>query len=158
MATLLFVCWGNICRSPMAERVARRRADELGLDVRIESFGVSNEEEGNPIDRRAARVLEQHGYDASGHRARKIGARDIASADLVVAAEPMHVARLQRIAPGATNLALLNDFNPDKPEGESLVDPWYGTEDGFQETLADIEAAVDGVLAAVTRGRAHAGR
>lgn len=134
----------------MAERVARRRALDGELDIRIESFGVSNEEEGNPIDRRAARALERAGYDPSGHRARKIGARDIKSADLVVAAEPLHVSRLQRIAPGATNLAILNDFNPDKPKGEPLADPWYGTEEGFEATLADIEAAVDSILRAVT--------
>lgn len=149
MTTVLFVCWGNICRSPMAERVARRRAEEQGLDIRIESFGVSSEEVGNPIDRRAARVLERAGYDASGHTARKIGASHIKAADLVIAAEQLHVDRLLRIAPGATNIALINDFNPDKPTGEALVDPWYGSEEGFEVTLADIEAAVDGVLRAV---------
>jgi protein-tyrosine phosphatase len=151
MTTVLFVCWGNICRSPMAERVARRRAEEQGLDVRIESFGVSSEEVGNPIDRRAARVLERAGYDASGHTARKIGASHIKAADLVIAAEQLHVDRLLRIAPGATNIALINDFNPDKPTGEALVDPWYGPEEEFEATLADIEAAVDGVLQAVAR-------
>lgn len=150
MSTILFVCWGNICRSPMAERVARRRADELGLDVQIASFGVSSEELGNPIDPRAARTLERAGYDASGHQARKIGAADIKAAHLVVAAEPLHIARLERISPCAGNIVLLNDFNPDKPKGESLRDPWYGTDEGFEETLADIEAAVDGVLRAVT--------
>ncbi len=69
----------------------------------------------------------------------------------MVAVEPLQVDRLLRIAPGATNIALINDFNPDKPKGEPLTDPWYGTEEGFEETLADIEAAVDGVLEAVTR-------
>ncbi len=133
----------------MAERVARRRAEERGVDLAIESFGVSDEETGNPIDPRAARTLEDAGYDASGHRARKIGAADIKRADLVVAAEPMHVSRLRRIAPGAHNIALLNDFNPAKPAAEPLIDPWYGSADGFKETLTDIEAAVDGVLDAV---------
>ena len=151
MTTVLFVCWGNICRSPMAERVARRRAEEQGLDIRIESFGVSSEEVGNPIDPRAARTLQRAGYDASGHTARKIGAAQIKAADLVIAAEQLHVDRLLRIAPGATNIALINDFNPDKPTGEALIDPWYGTEEGFERTLADIEAAVDGVLLAVSR-------
>ena len=67
MAKLVFVCWGNICRSPMAERVARRMADERGLDLQIESFGLSSEEAGNGIDRRAVRVLDAHGYDSSNH-------------------------------------------------------------------------------------------
>ncbi|HMR48731.1 MAG TPA: low molecular weight protein-tyrosine-phosphatase [Arachnia sp.] len=146
MNTLVFVCHGNICRSPMAERVARRRAAERGLELEIVSFGVSNEEEGNPIDRRAARVLSAAGYDASTHRARRITRDDIEAADLVVAAEPHHVARLRRLAPDAENLALLNDFNPALPKGTPLDDPWYGPEAGFLDTLADIEAAMDAIL------------
>ena len=84
MAKLVFVCWGNICRSPMAERVARRMADDMGLDLQIESFGLSQEEVGNGIDRRAVRVLTEHGYDAGNHRARRISAEDLDGA-LVVA-------------------------------------------------------------------------
>ncbi len=154
MAKLVFVCWGNICRSPMAERVARRESEERGLDVDVESFGISSEESGNPIDRRAMRTLTAHGYDASGHRARRVSAADLSSADLVVAVEPFQVDRLKAMAPDA-NVALLNDFNPAKPKGESLVDPWYGDQAGFEETLEDVEAAVPGILDAVTeRGSA----
>ena len=69
MSGLLFICHGNICRSPMGERVARSLASERGLDVEITSAGVSDEEHGNPIDRRAAKVLTAAGHDASGHRA-----------------------------------------------------------------------------------------
>ena len=57
MRKLLFVCWGNICRSPMGERVARRVIEEQGLEVEVSSVGISSEETGNPIDRRAAKVL-----------------------------------------------------------------------------------------------------
>ena len=133
----------------MAERIARRMIDEQGLDIEVESFGVSEEEAGNPIDRRAARTLIKAGYDPDGHRARKIGAAHIKSADLVVAAEPLHVDRLQRIAPGASNIVLLNDFNPAMDPGTPLIDPWYGDDAGFQETLDDLEAAMEGILRAV---------
>ena len=95
MAKLVFVCWGNICRSPLAERVARRESEERGLDVDVESFGISSEESGNPIDRRAMRTLTAHGYDASGHRARRVSAADLSSADIVVAVEPFQVDRLK---------------------------------------------------------------
>lgn len=149
MAKLVFVCWGNICRSPMAERVARREADELGLDLDVESFGISSEESGSPIDRRAAVTLRAHGYDAAGHRARKVTADDLTEADLVIAVEPFQVDRLLALAPGAT-VALLNDFNPAKPKGEPLDDPWYGDQAGFEETLEDIEAAMPGILEAVS--------
>lgn len=148
MTRLIFVCWGNICRSPMAERVARRMADERGLDLEIESYGISSEESGHGIDRRAVRVLTEHGYDAANHRARRITAEDMADA-FVVAVEPYHVERLRKLLPIA-NVHLLNDFNPDKPKGQELIDPWYGDDDGFYATLADVEAAMPGILDAVT--------
>lgn len=144
MKRLAFVCWGNICRSPMAERVARKMA--RGTDV--ESFGISTEELGNPIDRRAARTLTAAGYDASGHRARQITREDLLANDLVVAVEPFQLDRLRRMAPEA-NVVLLNDFDPAKPKGTPLDDPWYGDEAGFADTLADIEAAMPGILAAL---------
>ena len=148
MSKLVFVCWGNICRSPMAERVARREVQERGLDVAVESFGISSEESGSPIDRRAVKTLRSHGYDADGHGARKVNAADLLDADLVVAVEPFQVDRLLAMAPGA-NIALLNDFDPSKPKGEALIDPWYGDQAGFEDTLADIEAAMPAILDAV---------
>ncbi len=70
MTAVVFVCWGNICRSPMAERVARGRAAEEGLTgVTFSSSGVSDEEHGGPIDARAQRVLARAGYSTGGHRA-----------------------------------------------------------------------------------------
>ena len=148
MAKVVFVCWGNICRSPMAERVARAMAAELGIDVETDSVGISSEEAGNPIDRRAAAVLRQSGYDPTGHRARRVTLADLAGTDLVVAAENFHISRLELLYPGG-NYALLNDFNPAMPKGQDLQDPWCGPASGFDDTLADIEAAMPGILAAV---------
>lgn len=146
MAKLVFVCHGNICRSPMAERVARRMVDEAGFDVEVESFALSSEEIGNPIDPRAVTVLEKAGYEATGHAARRIAREEIEEAHLVVAAEPHQVEHLLRIAPGADNVVLLNDFNPALPVGTPLQDPWYGDDAGFNDTLADIEAAMPAIL------------
>ncbi len=148
MAKVVFVCWGNICRSPMAERVARTMAAELEIDVETDSVGISSEESGNPIDHRAAAVLRQSGYDPTGHRARRVTLADLAGMDLVVAAENFHISRLELLYPGG-NYALLNDFNPAMPKGQDLQDPWYGPASGFDDTLADIEAAMPGILAAV---------
>lgn len=145
MRHLVFVCWGNICRSPMAERVARRAIAETGAGVTVESFGISDEESGNPIDRRAVKILSGAGYDAGGHRARRVARADLESADLVVAVEPFQVDRLKRLAPDA-NIRLLNDFNPAMEPGTPLVDPWYGDLAGFETTLADIEAAMPAIL------------
>jgi protein-tyrosine phosphatase len=149
---VVFVCWGNICRSPIAERVAERAAADAGLtDVEFTSAATSREEIGAPIDPRAQRVLTEHGYRAGGHSAHQITADEIADADLVVAAEPLHVDRMLRIAPGADNLSLLSDYDPAAEPGAGLPDPWYGGQEGFEETLAAVEAAMPGVLDEVRR-------
>ncbi len=146
MASLVFVCWGNICRSPIGERVAQGMAEERGLDLQVSSFGLSGENEGLGIDERALGVLEERGYHAQDHSARQIKQADIEAADLVVAVEPYQVDKLRRMAPGADNVRLLNDFNPDLGPGTPLIDPWYGDDDGFQDTIADIEAAMPAIL------------
>ncbi len=147
MVEVIFVCWGNICRSPMAERVARGWAERAGLDgVRFTSAGTSTEELGEPIDARARRVLARAGYSSGGHRAHQITAAEIRDADLVVAMEGLHLSRMRRLVPDADNLALLTDFDPDAEPGSGVPDPWYGSADGFNGTLASIEAAMPGVL------------
>ena len=151
---VVFVCWGNICRSPIAERVAERTAAEAGLtDVVFTSAATSREEIGAPIDPRAQRVLTDHGYRSGDHSAHQITADEIEGADLVIAAEPLHVDRMLRIAPSADNLSLLSDYDPAAPEGSGLPDPWYGGPEGFEETLAAVEAAMPGVLDEVRRLR-----
>ncbi|MDO5534879.1 MAG: low molecular weight protein-tyrosine-phosphatase [Propionibacteriaceae bacterium] len=147
---VIFVCLGNICRSPMAERVARARAEAEGLEgVRFTSAGVSSEESGNPIDPRARTVLAAHGYSTQGHRAHQITASDLASADLVIGLEPFHLERMRRLAPDADHLHLLTEFDPEAEPGSGIDDPWYGGPEGFEGTLSAIEAAMPGVLARV---------
>ena len=87
-------------------------------------------------------------YSTGGHRARRVTADDLASADLVVVAERFHIGRLEQLCPDA-NYALINDFNPAMPKGQDLDDPWYGPASGFRSTLADIEAAMPGILDAL---------
>jgi protein-tyrosine phosphatase len=140
------VCTGNICRSPMMERVAAAKAEEAGLDVEVTSGGTSDEESGNPIDHRARRVLERHSYDASNHRASKVTPRDLAEADLVIAAEEHHRRSLLRIAPDA-DVRLLSEFDPDLPAGTGLPDPWYGDASDFDECMVSVEAAMPGLIA-----------
>ncbi len=146
MASLVFVCWGNICRSPIGERVAQRMASERGLDLEVSSFGLSAENDGSPIDERAVTVLQHGGYDAEDHSARQIRREDIEAADLVVAVEPYQVDRLREMAPGIDNVRLLNDFNPEMDVDTPLIDPWYGDDAGFGDALADVEAAMPAIL------------
>ena len=146
--TVVFVCWGNICRSPIAERVAQTWAEREGLNARITSAGTTTEELGNPIDRRAAAVLQRAGYRGAGHRAHQITGAEIRAADLVIAMEELHRAQMLRLAPGA-DIALLTDFDPDATPGAGIPDPWYGPPSGFDATLASVEAAMPGVMDAI---------
>jgi protein-tyrosine phosphatase len=143
---VLMVCTGNICRSPMMERVAAAYAAREGIDVKITSGGTSSEESSNPIDHRARRVLERAGYDASNHRAHQVSAKEVSEADLVIAAEDHHRQRLLRLAPQA-DVRLLSAFDPDLPAGTGLPDPWYGPPEEFDETLTAVEAAMPGLMA-----------
>lgn len=145
-SSVIFVCWGNICRSPMAEFVARKVFANEGLDARITSAGVSDEEHGGPMDSRARSVLKSHGYPCSGHNAHQIDGSEIMSADLVIAAEPRHIQMMKRMAPDADNLRLIRDYDPNCTPGTSLPDPWYGSADGFEDTLDAIEAAMPGIV------------
>jgi protein-tyrosine phosphatase len=144
---VVFVCWGNICRSPMAERVAQRKAEDAGLrGVEFTSAATSSEELGEPMDRRAAAVLRDRGYRADGHVAHQVDAAEIEGADLVIAMEDLHIERLRAMAPGAGNLSLLTDHDPAASPGSGVPDPWYGSPAGFYDTLSAVEAAMPGIL------------
>lgn len=149
MVRVVFVCWGNICRSPIAERVAIRHAAEAGLsEVEFTSAATSTEELGRPIDPRAVRTLAAAGYRTDGHRAHQLTAAEAKQADLVIAMEDLHLDRIRRIfgAQDPPNLHLLSEFDPDAEPGSGVPDPWYGDDAGFDETLAMIESAIPGVL------------
>ncbi|GGI10477.1 phosphotyrosine protein phosphatase [Isoptericola cucumis] len=166
---VMTVCTGNICRSPMAEVVLRDRLEAAGLGDRVvvDSTGVSDEEHGNPVDPRARRVLAAHGYPTGeGHRARQVTPEDLADHDLVLPMTAQHARRLRRLVtgagdggrPGATaEIRMYRSFDPAAPVVERDVDehlldvddPWYGDQDGFETTLAEVEAAADGVVAHV---------
>lgn len=156
---VMTVCTGNICRSPMAEVVLRERLAAAGLadQVVVDSAGVSDEEHGNPVDRRARRVLVEHGYPAGdGHRAHRVTAAELASRDLVLAMTAGHARALRRLDPDA-HVVLYRRFDPAAPRVDDLRDehrldiddPWYGGPAEFEECLAQIEAGADGVVAAI---------
>jgi protein-tyrosine phosphatase len=144
---VVFVCLGNICRSPMAERVAERAAADAGITgVEFSSAGTISEEYDDPMDRRAAAVLEKHGYRHADHQARRITAAELESADLVVAMEDSHVRSVLELATDPSKVSLLTDFDPDAEPGSGVPDPWFGSDAGFSDTLTAIEAAMPGLL------------
>lgn len=147
LRSVVFVCWGNICRSPMAERVAEKLAADRGLDDLVfTSAATSREEIGAPIDRRAVSVLQRHGYRTGGHAAHQITRSEIENAELVLAMEDIHLRKMLAIAPGVDNLRLLTDFDPAAVPGSGIDDPWYGPGSGFERTLASVEGAIPGLL------------
>ena len=93
-------------------------------------------------------MLRRAGFDTDGHRAHQITADEIATADYVIAMEQVHVDRMEALTGHVNdNVHLLTDFNPDAVPGTGIDDPWYGGERGFETTLAEIQAALPGLIA-----------
>mgnify|MGYP001625165976 FL=1 len=134
---ILFVCHGNICRSPMAEFILREKAKELGLEdtVVAASAATSQEELGNPVDPRAAAILHAHGIDCAEKRARQMCKCDYDAYDYLIGMDRMNVANMRRIAGGdpCGKMCRLLDFaaNP-----RDIADPWYTGD--FNAAFADI--------------------
>lgn len=151
---ILFVCTGNICRSPTAEAVLLHRAQARGIEVVADSAGTSAEEAGNPPDRRARAAARARGYTLPDRRARPVRAADFTGFDRVLAMTTAHLRTLERRAPpdGLARLQLFMDFvRADGPR--DVPDPWYGDDAGFEQVLDLIEAGVDGLILDLERGR-----
>lgn len=140
--SVLFVCLGNICRSPLAEAAFRQEAQRLGLDVEVDSAGTGGWHAGEPPDRRAIAVARKHGVDVSGYRARKVTAADFRRFDHIVALDFENLDDLQRLRPAdaTAELSLLLDHVPGR-EGEAVSDPWYGGPQDFETTWAEVTLA-----------------
>ncbi|MCW7941987.1 protein tyrosine phosphatase [Streptomyces hygroscopicus] len=148
-----FVCTGNICRSPMAESVFRARVAEAGLGglVEVDSAGTGDWHEGDGADPRTVAVLEGNDYD-SGHVARQFQPSWFSRLDLVIALDSGHLKVLRRLAPtpeDAAKVRLLRSYDPAADDDLDVPDPYYGGMDGFVACLGMVEAASQGLLAAV---------
>jgi protein-tyrosine phosphatase len=149
LLSVVFVCSGNICRSPIAEKVYATELDRAGLAdrVQVSSAGTGPWHAGEPADERAAAVLRKHGYP-DRHVARQVNPEHL-EADLLLAADREHVAALTRVlgrTEAAEKVRLLRSFDPDAAPGAEVPDPYYGGDDGFDDVLAMIEATMPGLL------------
>lgn len=148
---VLFVCSGNICRSPTAQAVMRKRAADAGLDVIADSAGFEAYHVGDPPDPRAQAEALRRGYDLSGQAARRLIADDFEDFDLLLGMDRGHVAGIQRLAKrsgsdGTGKVHLFLDFTDDL-RGHDVPDPYYGGDDDFQTVLDLVERGVDALIA-----------
>jgi len=149
---VLFVCTGNLCRSPMAQAIGHDLMRGAGLAVRVDfdSAGTQALPGRAGTDPRARAVLKQAGYACGSQRARRVRPQDFAANDLVLAMDAGHLQALRALAAPehAHKLRLFLDFAPGF-EGQDVPDPYYGDAGGFERVLALCEAGVRGLLAAV---------
>lgn len=140
--SILFVCLGNICRSPLAEAAMRAEAQARGLPLIIDSAGTGDWHAGQAPDVRAQATARKHGLDISHLRARQVKASDFTDFDWIFALDPQNLADLQAIRSvnGSARLNLLLDLVPGR-EGQGVTDPYYGDEAGFDACWADVSIA-----------------
>ncbi|WP_296677167.1 low molecular weight protein-tyrosine-phosphatase [Novosphingobium sp.] len=149
---VLFVCLGNICRSPLAEAAFRQQASAAGLDVLVDSAGTADYHVGEPPDPRAIRTALRFGMDMADYRGRQVSADDFVRFTHIFVADRSNLLNLHRVAPQdhAAQIGLLLDLIPGR-EGMDLTDPWYGDEAGFLETWSDVSAAARHLVALLER-------
>ena len=146
MTRILFICHGNICRSPAAEFVFRELLSRAGLsdEFQIDSSATSSEEIGNPVYPPMRRVLEERGYDCSGKTARRVTRSDYDLFDLIIGMDDENIWDLRRLFHGDPNGKLHTLLEYDSRPYEEIPDPWY-TRD-FSGSLNEIETACAGLL------------
>jgi protein-tyrosine phosphatase len=144
--SVVFVCSGNICRSPIAEKVFVHELERAGLADRVQvtSAGTGGWHVGSPADERAAALLRAEGYP-DVHAARQVDAEQL-GADLLVALDDGHRRALRAMVPEPERVRLLRSFDPAAPDGAEVPDPYYGDDAGFAEVLAMVRAAVPGLV------------
>ena len=153
---ILFVCLGNICRSPLAEIALREETARRGLDVQIDSAGTGDWHVGDPPDPRSIAGAARHGSDASLLRARQVQPDDFERFDWIIAMDRQNFADLQSLAPAHANAELRLALDViDQRKGEGVADPYHGDDAAFERTWAEVTAiamAMADEIAAQTKG------
>jgi protein-tyrosine phosphatase len=139
--SILFVCTGNICRSPTAEAVLRDLSAKAGLELHIESAGLGDWHVGQPPDERSQHHARKRGYDLSAQRARQVTAGDFERFDMILAMDRGHLQMLRKLAP-ARHHARIRLF----VEGRDVPDPYSGGPDGFEHVLDLVETRCRALL------------
>ena len=146
---ILFLCLGNICRSPLAEGAARAAFAEAGIDATLDSAGTGDWHIGHPPDRRAQAEARRRGTDIGDLRARQLVREDFYRFDLILAADETNLRDARALAPAdaTAKLRLMLDLVPGRA-GDSVADPYYGDDGGFAATWDDVGAVAAALVAA----------
>jgi len=146
--SVLFVCMGNICRSPSAEAVFIQKAKAQGLSLKIDSAGTVGAHAREKPDHRAQKVGVERGYSFDGLKARKVKVEDFDNFDLILAMDNDNIEEMKKIAPAHLQhkISLFLEFAKNHEETE-VPDPYYGGVNGFRFVLDLVEDASDGLLA-----------
>ncbi len=150
MTRILFVCLGNICRSPMAEFVMKDLVKKAGLEkeFHIESAATSSEETGNPVYPPARQKLKEHGIDCTGKTARQLAKADYEKYDLLIGMDRQNLSGMQRICGGDPKgkIHLLMDYTNTSKE---VADPWYTGD--FEATWQDVQKGCQALLETLSK-------
>jgi len=154
--SILFVCLGNICRSPLAEGAFRKKTAQAKVPdlSTIDSAGLGGWHAGDPPDPRAIRIAAENGFDISGQRARQIRTADFDCFDLILAMDRSNIEALAALCPvsghgyGKSEIALFLDYTLGR--ADDVPDPYYGGEDGFRHAVSLIERASDALFEKLT--------
>lgn len=150
--SVLFVCLGNICRSPLAEAALRAQAVAAGQAITIDSAGTGAWHAGNPPDPRSVAEAAKHGIDISAYRARQVRLEDFQRFGHIYALDPQNLRDLKRIAPWrhTARVSLLMDLVPGR-EGTAVIDPYGGTDEDFAAVWDDVSEAAQRLIARMGR-------
>lgn len=140
--SVLFVCLGNICRSPLAEAALREECRQESVSMVVDSAGTSDWHTDQAPDERAQAVARKNGVEIEHFRGRLVSANDFRDFDHIVALDSQNLTDLKKIRPadGTATLSMLTDYI-DGRNGDDIADPYYGKEDGFDVTWTEVAAA-----------------
>ena len=149
--SVLFVCLGNICRSPTAEAVFRHKAAEAGLNVKIDSAGTHGYHIGKQPDKRSQSAGTARGYSFKGLKCRRVEESDFEKFDYILAMDESNLSNLRKVSPEEYHDKIHLFLSFADTEHQEVPDPYYGGKQGFEMVLDLIESASDGLINTLKR-------